>query len=152
MAELPAAIRARLRLLQLPPADVLVLADDITAVHYYDEVVAAGAPAKAAANWVMGELMAACKAGIYLLHSPWQLAGSCVLHGSSAMYWHEGIRAADDHPHQHGAHILFQQQIYCFHYVHNACLGSRVCHMRRSRGPILRGWVCGRGRWRRCWR
>ncbi len=62
MAELPAAIRARLQALQLPPADVLVLADDVATVRYFDEAVAAGAPAKAAANWVMGELMAACKA------------------------------------------------------------------------------------------
>ncbi|KAF8058122.1 hypothetical protein HT031_005782 [Scenedesmus sp. PABB004] len=61
LAELPVAKRARYLSLGLPRADVLILADELSTSDYFDAALAAGAPAKAAANWVMGDLMAACK-------------------------------------------------------------------------------------------
>lgn len=47
--------------------DVLVLSDDVGIATYFDAVLAAGAPAKPAANWVMGDIMAHCKVGRHLL-------------------------------------------------------------------------------------
>jgi hypothetical protein len=61
MAELPGEKRARYLGLGLPLADVLILADELGTADYFDATLKAGAPAKAAANWIMGDLMAACK-------------------------------------------------------------------------------------------
>ena len=61
MGELPEQIRQRFRDLKLPPADVLVLADDLQTAQFFDSTLAAGAPAKAAANWIMGDITAFCK-------------------------------------------------------------------------------------------
>lgn len=65
MAELPTAKRARYLALGLPKADVLILADELATADFFDATMAAGAPAKAAANWIMGDIMAACK-----VHTP----------------------------------------------------------------------------------
>lgn len=46
----------------LAPGDVAFLVDDMDAAAYLDASVAAGAAPKAAANWVMGDLAAHCKA------------------------------------------------------------------------------------------
>ena len=61
MAELPIAKRARYLSLGLPRADVLILADELATAEFFDATMAAGAPAKAAANWIMGDIMAVCK-------------------------------------------------------------------------------------------
>lgn len=61
LPELPAAKRARYLAAGLPLGDVLVLADEAPTARYFDEVVQAGAPAKQAANWIMGDIMAYCK-------------------------------------------------------------------------------------------
>jgi Asp-tRNA(Asn)/Glu-tRNA(Gln) amidotransferase B subunit len=61
MAELPVAKRERYLSLGLPKADVLILADELSTADFFDAAMAAGAPAKAAANWIMGDIMAACK-------------------------------------------------------------------------------------------
>jgi hypothetical protein len=61
MPELPATKRRKFLDLGLPLADVLVLADDAATATYYEDVLAAGAPAKPAANWVIGDIMAHCK-------------------------------------------------------------------------------------------
>ena len=61
MPDLPAEYRRRYRELGLPAADVLVLADELPTAQYFDAVLAAGAAAKPAANWVMGDIMAFCK-------------------------------------------------------------------------------------------
>ena len=63
MAELPTAKRSRYMSLGLPKADVLILADELATADFFDATMAAGAPAKAAANWIMGDIMAACKVG-----------------------------------------------------------------------------------------
>eukprot|EP00879_Flechtneria_rotunda_P008332 GHRR01008727.1.p1 GENE.GHRR01008727.1~~GHRR01008727.1.p1 ORF type:complete len:507 (+),score=170.60 GHRR01008727.1:991-2511(+) len=61
MAELPVAKRARYLSLGLPRADVLILADELATADFFDATMAAGTPAKAAANWIMGDIMAYCK-------------------------------------------------------------------------------------------
>lgn len=61
MSELPVAKRARYLALGLPRADVLILADELATAEFFDATMAAGAPAKAAANWIMGDIMAYCK-------------------------------------------------------------------------------------------
>ncbi|KAI3435587.1 hypothetical protein D9Q98_001652 [Chlorella vulgaris] len=61
MPELPRQLRERLLGLGLSQYDVLVLSDDAEVAAYFDAVLAAGAPAKPAANWVMGDVMAHCK-------------------------------------------------------------------------------------------
>ncbi|KAL3130343.1 Glutamyl-tRNA(Gln) amidotransferase subunit B-1, chloroplastic/mitochondrial [Trebouxia sp. C0009 RCD-2024] len=61
MPQLPAEFRRQYRELGLPAADVLVLADELPTAQYFDDVLAAGAPAKPAANWIMGDIMAFCK-------------------------------------------------------------------------------------------
>lgn len=61
MPELPWQMRNRFASLGLSQYDVLVLADDADVAAYFDAVLAAGAPAKPAANWVMGDVMAYCK-------------------------------------------------------------------------------------------
>ena len=71
MAELPAQKRARYLALGLPPADVLILADELATAALFDAVlgaasgagVGASTAAKAAANWIMGDVMAYCKVG-----------------------------------------------------------------------------------------
>jgi aspartyl-tRNA(Asn)/glutamyl-tRNA(Gln) amidotransferase subunit B len=56
LPELPAARRARyVADLGLSPYDAGVLSAEVSLGDYFDEVVAAGVPAKAAANWVSGE-------------------------------------------------------------------------------------------------
>ena len=64
MQQLPADKRRQYRELGLPAADVLVLADELPTAQYFDAVLAAGAPPKPAANWVMGDLTAFCKASV----------------------------------------------------------------------------------------
>lgn len=61
MPELPGQIRARYAALGLPPADVQVLVEDKELVVYFDEALEAGAPAKQAANWLTGDVMAYLK-------------------------------------------------------------------------------------------
>ena len=61
MPELPGAKRARYASLGLSQYDSAVLADDLAVAAYFDAVLAAGAPPKPAANWVMGDVMAWCK-------------------------------------------------------------------------------------------
>jgi Asp-tRNA(Asn)/Glu-tRNA(Gln) amidotransferase B subunit len=61
MAELPKEKRARYLSLGLPPADVIILADELATADYFDSTVSAGAQAKSAANWIMGDIMAYCK-------------------------------------------------------------------------------------------
>lgn len=64
MPDLPANFRRRYRQLGLPAADVLVLADELPTAQYFDSVLAAGAAAKPAANWIMGDIMAFCKVSL----------------------------------------------------------------------------------------
>lgn len=71
MPELPAAKRARFMDMGLPQDDALILADDLETADFFDEVLAEGAPAKLATNWVVGDIMAHCKASLDLL------IGSC---------------------------------------------------------------------------
>ena len=71
LPELPAARRARYAALGLPAADAVVLADEPPTAAYFDAVLAAGAPAKPAANWLMGDIMAFCKAS--------RLSHACVI-------------------------------------------------------------------------
>jgi aspartyl-tRNA(Asn)/glutamyl-tRNA(Gln) amidotransferase subunit B len=57
MPELPAAKRHRYQGdLGLSPYDTGVITDDIAVANYFEAAVAAGAPAKPAANWIMGDL------------------------------------------------------------------------------------------------
>jgi aspartyl-tRNA(Asn)/glutamyl-tRNA(Gln) amidotransferase subunit B len=59
LPELPAARRARLSAdFGLPEYDAAVLVADKEVADYFEETVAAGAPAKAASNWIMTELLA----------------------------------------------------------------------------------------------
>ena len=62
MPELPDSVRARYAELGLPPADVQVLVEDKELVAYFDAALVAGAPAKQAANWLTGDIMAWLKA------------------------------------------------------------------------------------------
>lgn len=61
MPEVPSAVRARYLGLNLPVADVLILADEQAVARYFDAVLAAGAPPKQATNWIVGDIMAYCK-------------------------------------------------------------------------------------------
>ncbi len=45
----------------IPDADAIVLTDDKTLADYFEQVVAAGAPAKKAANWILSELLRVLK-------------------------------------------------------------------------------------------
>ena len=60
MPELPAEKRARYQAMGLSRYDSLVLSDDVGVAAFFDAVLAAGAPAKPAANWVMGDVMGHC--------------------------------------------------------------------------------------------
>lgn len=66
MPEVPRAVRGRYVDLNLPAADVLILADEKPISGYFDAVVAAGASPKLAANWVLGDLMAFTKVPVLL--------------------------------------------------------------------------------------
>jgi aspartyl-tRNA(Asn)/glutamyl-tRNA(Gln) amidotransferase subunit B len=57
LPELPAAKRARLAGLGLTSYDASVLASEQVIADYFEAVVAAGAPPKTAANWILGEGM-----------------------------------------------------------------------------------------------
>jgi len=61
MEELPGARRERYGALGLKLDDVLFLSEDADVSGYFDAAVAAGAPVKLAANWIMGDLAAHCK-------------------------------------------------------------------------------------------
>lgn len=64
LPEFPAAKRARYAgLLGVAPADAEVLTADRAVSGYFEAVVAAGAPAQVAANWVLGEVLATRNAG-----------------------------------------------------------------------------------------
>jgi len=61
-AELPLQRRDRYLVgLSLPRADALQLADEEDVARYFDAALSHGAPAKAAANWIMGDVQAWCK-------------------------------------------------------------------------------------------
>jgi Asp-tRNA(Asn)/Glu-tRNA(Gln) amidotransferase B subunit len=77
MAELPTAKRERYLSLGLPKADVLILADELATADFFDATMAAGAQAKAAANWIMGDIMAACKVSCRPVVLSTVLHGSC---------------------------------------------------------------------------
>ncbi|HRP08432.1 MAG TPA: Asp-tRNA(Asn)/Glu-tRNA(Gln) amidotransferase GatCAB subunit B, partial [Gemmatimonadales bacterium] len=57
--ELPAARRSRYAALGLPEYDVGVLTQEPEVAGYFESVMAGGTEAKTAANWVMGEVLAA---------------------------------------------------------------------------------------------
>ena len=61
LPELPAAARQRYLDAGLGAKETLAMTDDMATAAYYDAVVSAGAPAKTAANWVLGDLTAHCK-------------------------------------------------------------------------------------------
>lgn len=62
LPELPAEKRNRYETqLALSPYDARVLTDDKAVAEYFEGAIAAGAPAKQAANWVMGDLTAYLK-------------------------------------------------------------------------------------------
>ena len=63
LPELPDAKAARFAGLGLGPADAALLADDRAMADWFEAVVAAGADAKAAANWVTGEVFRRLKEG-----------------------------------------------------------------------------------------
>jgi aspartyl-tRNA(Asn)/glutamyl-tRNA(Gln) amidotransferase subunit B len=89
MPELPAAKRARFTAAGLSEYDAAVLADDLETADYFDAVLAAGAPAKPAANWVMGDVTAHCKEArepmSVLRLTPAQLAEAIALIESGAI-------------------------------------------------------------------
>ena len=60
MPELPSGKMRRYAELGLPPADVLLLTDDVASARYFEETIAAGAPPKLAANWILGDVAAFC--------------------------------------------------------------------------------------------
>jgi len=60
MPELPSGKRRRYADMGLPRADVLLLTDDVASAAYFEAVVDAGAPPKAAANWILGDIGAHC--------------------------------------------------------------------------------------------
>ena len=62
MPELPGPARQRYQEAGLTLKEVLALTDDMGTAGYYDAAVQAGAPARTAANWVLGDLTAHCKA------------------------------------------------------------------------------------------
>ena len=66
MPEMPSAARQRYLSAGIGAKEILAMTDDMATAGYYDAAVAAGAPAKTAANWVLGDLTAHCK----VLHVP----------------------------------------------------------------------------------
>ncbi|MEG4804063.1 Asp-tRNA(Asn)/Glu-tRNA(Gln) amidotransferase subunit GatB [Microcoleus sp. ARI1-B5] len=62
LPELPASKRYRYETqLSLSPYDARVLTDDKAVAEYFEKAIAAGAPIKQAANWVMGDITAYLK-------------------------------------------------------------------------------------------
>ena len=61
LPELPSQRRERYSGLGLPRKDVLVLTDDVAIGNFFDGVLELGAPPKAAANWLIGDITAYCK-------------------------------------------------------------------------------------------
>jgi len=62
LPELPAQKRHRYETdWHLPPQDARVLTDERAVAEYFEATVAAGAPAKQAANWIMGDITAYLK-------------------------------------------------------------------------------------------
>jgi aspartyl-tRNA(Asn)/glutamyl-tRNA(Gln) amidotransferase subunit B len=72
MPELPDARRTRLiEQYALPPYDASQLTQSKASADFFEAAVAAGAPAKSASNWIMGELARALKAsGLDIAASP----------------------------------------------------------------------------------
>lgn len=62
LPELPAQARARFQGLGLSAYDARVLADDAGVAAYFSKALEAGAKAKPAANWIMGDVLAYCNA------------------------------------------------------------------------------------------
>eukprot|EP00854_Cymbomonas_tetramitiformis_P001782 gene1782-2448_t len=62
MATLPSQKRETYEALGLSIPDVLVLADDLDISSFFDEVLAAGADVKQAANWIKGDILGYLKA------------------------------------------------------------------------------------------
>lgn len=60
MRELPSEKRARFSSLGLSDYDVSLLTDDVATAEYFDGALAAGAPAKLAANWILSDLSKHC--------------------------------------------------------------------------------------------
>jgi aspartyl-tRNA(Asn)/glutamyl-tRNA(Gln) amidotransferase subunit B len=78
--ELPEARRARLELAYgLSAYDARVLTGEIDLAEYYEAVVAAGVEPKAAANWVMGEVMTSYNESGGFPVAPGRLAGLIAL-------------------------------------------------------------------------
>lgn len=68
MPELPAQKRHRYQsTLGLSPYDARVISDDRATAEYFEATVAAGAPAKPAANWIMGDIGAYLNANTGML-------------------------------------------------------------------------------------
>jgi aspartyl-tRNA(Asn)/glutamyl-tRNA(Gln) amidotransferase subunit B len=64
LPELPEAKRERLETVYgLPPYDARVITGEASLAHYFEAVVKAGADPKAAANWVMGDVMTSYNEG-----------------------------------------------------------------------------------------
>lgn len=61
MDELPSQKRARYADLGLSSYDAAVLTDEPAVAALFDGALAAGCPAKPAANWIMGDVTAICK-------------------------------------------------------------------------------------------
>ena len=61
MPEMPSAARQRYLSAGIGAKETLAMTDDMATAGYYDAAVAAGTPAKTAANWVLGDLTAHCK-------------------------------------------------------------------------------------------
>ncbi|HET7470201.1 MAG TPA: Asp-tRNA(Asn)/Glu-tRNA(Gln) amidotransferase subunit GatB [Gemmatimonadales bacterium] len=80
LPELPEARRARLELAYgLSAYDARVLTGEIDLAEYYEAVVAAGVEPKAAANWVMGEVMTSYNESGGFPLAPERLAGLIAL-------------------------------------------------------------------------
>ena len=76
LPELPGARRARLgSAFGLPAYDAGVLTSERVIADYFEAVVGAGAPAKPAANWILGEAMTAYNESGRFPVSPAELAG-----------------------------------------------------------------------------
>jgi aspartyl-tRNA(Asn)/glutamyl-tRNA(Gln) amidotransferase subunit B len=86
LPELPDAKRARLAAEHgLTPYDAEVLAAESAVADYYEAVVAAGADAKVAANWVTGEALAALKEDGGFALTPARLAELAALVGDGTL-------------------------------------------------------------------
>lgn len=61
LPETPVRARERVAAMGLSKQDTLLIADDAETLAFFDAVVAAGSEAKAAANWLMGDVTALLK-------------------------------------------------------------------------------------------